>query len=581
MVKITDTILRDAHQSLIATRMKTEDMTPALEKIDRVGYHSIEMWGGATFDSCMRFLDEDPWERLRIIRQNAPKTKLQMLLRGQNLVGYRHYADDVVGKFVEKAAENGIDIFRVFDALNDPRNLRTALKSVRKSGKHAQATISYTISPLHSNDVFVALGEELKGMDADSICIKDMAGLIAPYDAYELVSRLKKEVGLPVQLHCHCTSGMAEMAYLKAIEAGADVIDTAISAFAGGTSQPSTESFVAALKGTKYDTGLDLNLISEVAEHFNSIRGKYAQFESKFTGVDPNVLKFQIPGGMISNLANQLKEANALDKMDAVLAEVPRVRKDFGYPPLVTPSSQIVGTQAVLNVIGGERYKMTSKETKDYLAGRYGKPAGEIDAEVRKTVIGDEKPITVRPADLIEPEWQKLVKEAGKLAHGDEDVLLYALFPKVAQEFFARRDAKLNPPKPVEPVSGRYTITVGKNTYEIGIVEAGAYVAVQAAPPVVQTAQATAAPPVPAQSPQAAAGGQATSGNLVKAPLPGKVLRIATRVGAQVKRGSPLVVLEAMKMENEVASPFDGVVKSVNVSEGSSVGAGETLVVIG
>lgn len=440
-VEITDTTLRDAHQSLLATRMKTDDMIPIAEKIDSVGFHSLEVWGGATFDTCMRFLNEDPWERLRTLRKHLKNTKLQMLLRGQNLVGYKHYADDVVEEFIKKAVSNGIDIMRIFDALNDVRNMEKAIQVTKKEGAHAQATISYTISPFHNVEEYIKEAKALKELGADSICIKDMAGLITPSLVFELVKRLKEEVNLPVQIHCHYTSGMASMVYLKAIEAGVDVIDTAISSLSLGTSQPATESIVAALKGTEYDTGLDLDILSEIASYFKEVRKNYSQFDLASSGVDANVLRYQIPGGMISNFISQLAQQNALDKLSQVLAEVPRVRKDFGYPPLVTPSSQIVGTQAVLNILAGERYKMVTKETKNYMRGLYGKPPAPVNEEVRKKIIGDEEPITCRPADLIEPELSKAKSEIAPYIQKEEDILSYVLFPTVAKKFLEERMA--------------------------------------------------------------------------------------------------------------------------------------------
>jgi oxaloacetate decarboxylase alpha subunit len=439
-VQITDTILRDAHQSLLSTRMKTEDMLPIAEKLDRVGYWSLEVWGGATFDSCLRFLREDPWDRLRAIRKKIPNTRLQMLLRGQNIVGYRHYADDVLEAFIERAANNGIDVFRIFDALNDPRNMKKAIEEVKKHNKIAEAAISYTISPVHNNEYFVQLAKELKGLGADTICIKDMAGLLAPYDSYELVKRLKEEVGLPVHLHCHCTSGMAHMSYLKGVEAGCDIIDTAISTLSQGTSQPPTESMVAAFKNTDYDTGLDVGLLGEIGEYFKNVREKYKDVLSSFLGVDTKVLIYQVPGGMMSNLETQLKAQGAINKLDEVLAEIPRVRKDLGYPPLVTPSSQIVGTQATINVLMGKRYAMFTKETINILKGMYGKSVAPFNPEIQKMALKNEKPIEGRPADYIEPEMEKLKKELGDKAKSIEDVLTYALFPQVALEFFKLRE---------------------------------------------------------------------------------------------------------------------------------------------
>lgn len=440
-VGITDTILRDAHQSLIATRMKTEEMLPIAEKLDQVGYHSLEMWGGATFDSCLRFLNEDPWDRLRKIKAKVKNTPLQMLLRGQNLLGYHHYADDVVELFVKKSVENGIDIIRIFDALNDVRNLKKAIEATKAAGAHAQGTVVYTISPVHNIDYYIDLAKQLVEMGIDSLCIKDMAGLLAPYDAYELVSRLKKEINVPIQLHSHYTSGMASMTYLKAIEAGVDVVDTALSPFALGTSQPPTETMVAVLKNTPYDTGLDLELISSISDHFKQVRNNY-NIDSVITMVDTMVLNYQIPGGMLSNLTSQLKQQNALEKLPEVLKEVPRVREDLGYPPLVTPTSQIVGTQAVINVITGERYKMVINEVKNYVRGLYGKPPAPIKEEIKKKIIGDEEVITCRPADLLEPELEKYAKEISYYIEQEEDILTYALFPQIAEKFFKERQAK-------------------------------------------------------------------------------------------------------------------------------------------
>ncbi len=440
-VKITDTTLRDGHQSLLATRMKTEDMLPIAEKIDNVGFHSLEVWGGATFDSCMRFLNEDPWERLKTLRKTFKNTKLQMLLRGQNLVGYKHYPDDVVEFFIKKAVENGIDIFRVFDALNDTRNMEKAISVAKSEGAHVQATISYTISPYHDVKHYVKKAEELKKLGADSICIKDMAGLITPSIAYDLVSRIKNEIKIPVQLHCHYTSGMASMAYLKAVEAGVDVIDCAISPLALGTSQPAIESMVAALKDTEYDTDLDLELLSEIAIYFRNIRKKHSQFDVAATSVDTNVLRYQIPGGMLSNFYSQLKQQNALDKLEEVLAEVPKVRADFGYPPLVTPSSQIVGSQSVLNILTGERYKVVTNEVKAYMKGSYGRPPAPINEEVRNKIIGDEKPIDCRPADLLEAGLETAKKEIAPYLEKEEDILSAAIFPSVAKKFLEEKMA--------------------------------------------------------------------------------------------------------------------------------------------
>lgn len=444
MVKITETILRDAHQSLIATRMTTEQMLPIVEKLDNVGYNALEAWGGATFDASLRFLNEDPWERLRKIKDKAKKTPLQMLLRGQNILGYKHYADDVVDYFIQKAIANGMDIIRIFDALNDPRNIERAIKACIKEGGHAQGCICYTTSPYHSLEIFVRDAKRLEEMGANSICIKDMAGLLIPYEAFNLVKALKENVNVPIELHTHYTSGCGSMTYLKAVEAGVDIIDCAISPLALGTSQPATEPIVATLQGTEYDTGLDLKLLSEIADYFRPLREQYikeGKLDPKMLGVDINALIYQVPGGMLSNLVSQLKQANAMDKYEEVLKEVPRVRADMGYPPLVTPSSQIVGSQAVLNVLSGERYKMVTKETKGIVKGEYGITPAPISDEIKSKILKDEKPITCRPADLIEPELEKLRGEIAEYIEKEEDVLSYALFPQQAVDFFKKRQA--------------------------------------------------------------------------------------------------------------------------------------------
>ena len=444
-VKITETVLRDSHQSLIATRMTTEEMLPILAEMDKIGYHSLEAWGGATFDSCLRFLNEDPWERLRKIREQTKNTKLQMLFRGQNILGYRHYADDVVEYFVQKSIANGIDILRIFDAMNDARNLQTAIKATKKEGGHVQAAISYTISPVHSNESFCQYAKELEEMGADSICIKDMSGLLTPYAAYDLVTALKSTVKVPIQLHTHYTTGLASMTILKAVEAGVDIVDTAISPMAMGTSQPPTEPIVATLQGTEYDTGLDLNALDKVNKYFTPLREKYMAsglLDPKVLKVDVNCLIYQVPGGMLSNLVSQLKQQGKSEKLSEVLEEVPRVRKDAGYPPLVTPTSQIVGTQAVLNVIAGERYKMVSKEFKGMVRGDYGKSPVEIDPAFRKQIIGNDEPITCRPADLLKPELDTLREAVQPYMEQEEDVLSYALFEQVATKFFEFRKAK-------------------------------------------------------------------------------------------------------------------------------------------
>ena len=442
-VHITDTILRDAHQSQAATRMTLEDMLPALEILDSIGYWSLECWGGATFDSCMRFLNEDPWERLRTLRKHMPNTKLQMLLRGQNLLGYKHYADDVVDAFCQKSVENGIDVVRIFDALNDVRNIERAMKAVKKAGGMVEGCISYTISPVHNEEYFVKVAKEIEQMGADTICIKDMANLLLPYDAYSLVKQLKANIKVPIHLHTHNTTGTGDMVYLMAAQAGVDIIDTALSPLANGTSQPCTESMVATFRGTEYDTGLDMNKLLKASEHFRKVAARLKEtgsLDPKVLNTDANTLVYQVPGGMLSNLISQLKQANAEDRYYDVLAEVPRVRKDFGYPPLVTPTSQIVGSQAVLNVLGGERYKMVSKESKGLLRGEYGRLPGEVNEEVRKKCIGDAELSTCRPADLIKPEMDEYREKTKGIAKSEEDVLSYALFPQVAPKFFEHRD---------------------------------------------------------------------------------------------------------------------------------------------
>lgn len=444
-VKITETILRDAHQSLIATRMSTQEMLPILETMDKVGYHAVECWGGATFDASLRFLKEDPWERLRKLRAGFKNTKLQMLFRGQNILGYRHYADDVVEYFVQKSIANGIDIIRIFDALNDIRNLESTVKATNKENGHAQIAISYTLGDAYTMDYYVKMAKRIEELGASSICIKDMAGLLVPYEATNLVSALKAAVNIPIDLHTHYTSGVAAMTYLKAVEAGCDIIDTAMSPFAMGTSQPATEVMVETFRGTPYDTGFDQNLLAEIADYFRPMRDKAletGQLNPKIMGVDIKTLLYQVPGGMLSNLVSQLKEQKQEDKYYEVLQEVPRVRKDFGEPPLVTPSSQIVGTQAVLNVLAGERYKMVTKETKALLSGEYGQTVKPFNPEVQKKVIGDKKPITCRPADLIAPELKKIEAEIIDWKEQDEDILSYALFPQVAMDFFKYRQAQ-------------------------------------------------------------------------------------------------------------------------------------------
>lgn len=439
-VGIMETVLRDAHQSLLATRMRTEDMLPIAAEIDKVGFWSVEMWGGATFDACLRYLNECPWERLRLIRAAMPNTRLQMLLRGQNIVGYRNYPDDAVESFVERSAENGIDVFRVFDAMNDIRNMKTSMEAVKRTGKTLEAAVSYTISPVHSTQYFVDFAQQLVDAGTDVLAVKDMAGLLSPYVASDLIAALKDRFDIPVHLHSHCTTGMAQMAYIMAVEAGVDIVDTAISTLSDGTSQPATEAVVVALKGTPYDTGLDLQQLARIADYFNEVRGKYGEFESAISNrVNADIVESQIPGGMLSNLVSQLRQQNAENRLDDVLEEVQAVRRDLGYPPLVTPTSQIVGSQATLNVLMGKRYGVVTMEVRNYVMGHYGEPPGTVSEEMKAMVLGKKDPITCRPADLLKPRMEEARKEIGDLAASEEDVLSYTLFPDVAKDYFERR----------------------------------------------------------------------------------------------------------------------------------------------
>ena len=597
-ITVTDTVLRDAHQSLLATRMRTEDMLPICDKLDRVGYWSLEVWGGATFDACVRFLKEDPWERLRQLKAALPNTRLQMLLRGQNLLGYRHYSDDVVKAFVAKAAVNGIDVFRIFDAMNDVRNLRVAIEAVKAAGKHAQGTIAYTTSPVHTTEAFVAQAKAMQAMGIDSIAIKDMAGLLTPYATFALVKALKSEVDLPVFIHSHDTAGLGSMCQLKAIEAGADHIDTAISSLAWGTSHPGTESMVAALKGSEFDTGLDLELIQEIGMYFHAVRKKYHQFESEFTGVDTRVQVNQVPGGMISNLANQLKEQGALNRMNEVLEEIPRVRADLGFPPLVTPTSQIVGTQAFFNVLAGERYKTITNEVKLYLQGRYGTAPGKVDEQLRKQAIGSEEVIDVRPADLLKPELARLREEIGSLAKSEEDVLTFAMFPDIGRKFLEERAA--GPLKPEEllpmlngqgkaaPVGGEgvpteFVVDVHGESYRVDITGVGVkgdgkrhfYLSIDGMPEeVVFEALNEYVAGAAGKRKQAGAPGD------VSTTMPGNIVDVLVKEGDTVKAGQAVLITEAMKMETEVQAPIAGTVKAVHVAKGDRVNPGEVLVEI-
>jgi len=597
-ITVTDTILRDAHQSLIATRMRLEDMLPICDKLDRVGYWSLEVWGGATFDACVRFLKEDPWERLRQLKAALPNTRLQMLLRGQNLLGYRHYSDDVVEAFVAKAAENGIDVFRIFDAMNDVRNLETAIRAVKKSGKHAQGTLCYTTSPVHTVELFVEQAKAMRDMGVDSIAIKDMAGLLTPFATGELVTALKAEIDLPLFIHSHDTAGLAAMCQLKAIECGADHIDTAISSFAWGTSHPGTESMVAALRGTPYDTGLDLELLQEIGLYFYAVRKKYHQFESEFTSVDTRVQVNQVPGGMMSNLANQLKDQGALNRIDEVFAEIPRVREDLGFPPLVTPTSQIVGTQAVFNVLAGERYKSITNEVKLYLQGRYGKAQGTINAKLQRQAIGGEEIVEVRPADLIPPELARLRKEIGELAKSEEDVLTYAMFPDIGRKFLEEREAGTLTPEVLLPIpngnSGaavggegvptEFIIDVHGESYRVDITGVGVkgeskrhfFLSIDGMPEevVFEPLNNFIGGTNGGQRKQASAPGD------VSTSMPGNVVDVLVKEGDTVKAGQPLLVSEAMKMETEIQAPIAGTVKAVHVAKGDRVNPGEVLIEI-
>jgi pyruvate carboxylase subunit B len=596
-VHVTDTILRDAHQSLLATRMRLEDMLPICDKLDKVGYWSLEVWGGATFDACVRFLKEDPWERLRALREALPNTRLQMLLRGQNLLGYRHYSDDVVEAFVARAADNGMDVFRIFDAMNDVRNLETAIRAVKQTGKHAQGTICYTTSPVHTVDAFVAQAKTMVDMGVDSIAIKDMAGLLTPFATGDLVRALKDALSLPVFIHSHDTAGVASMCQLKAVENGAEHIDTAISSMAWGTSHPGTESMVAALRGTEYDTGLDLELIQDIGLYFHAVRKKYHQFESEFTGVDTRVQVNQVPGGMISNLANQLKEQGALSRFNEVLEEIPKVRKDLGYPPLVTPTSQIVGTQAVFNVLAGERYKTITNEVKLYLQGRYGKAPGDICPLLRKQAIGNEEVIEVRPADLLKPELERLRGDVGGLAKSEEDVLTFAMFPDIGRKFLEQREAgTLEPeallpipepgaaPATAEGVPTEFTIDVHGESYRVDITGVGMrgagkrqiYLTIDGMPEEVifESLNEYVGDGGAGKRKQAAAPGD------VSTSMPGNIVDVLVKEGDTVKAGQAVLITEAMKMETEIQSPIAGTVKAVHVGKGDRVNPGEVLVEI-
>lgn len=573
-IGLTDTTLRDAHQSLVATRMRTRDMLPLCEKLDKVGFWSLEVWGGATFDTAMRFLNEDPWERLRQIRDKVKHTRLQMLLRGQNLVGYRHYADDVVREFIRLSVKNGIDVFRVFDALNDTRNLELSIRVAKTYGAHVQGAISYTTSPVHTTDSFVSLASKFEELGCDSVCIKDMAGLIGPKEATALVTAIKQKIGIPIDLHSHCSSGMAPMAYQAAAEAGASILDTAFSAFAWGTSQPPTESVAAAFKGTAYDTGYDLPLLYEIGEEVANTVGKYRfLFTSEATRANINVLIHQIPGGMISNLVSQLRDQKALDKLPLVHAEIPRVREDMGYPPLVTPTSQIVGTQAVFNVLMGARYKQVTNEVKDYFLNKYGRPPGKVNEEVRKLIIGDEKPIDVRPADKLPPELPKMLDEANKagIIKKEEDLITYALYPQVALKFL-RGELKEEAMSPAvsaatggaPPAASPFTMPT-----EFAVEVDGEVFNIKVSPVMGKTVE-----------PAAAKGKKKAGPGSIGSPMQGMVLSVKAKVGDAIKEGDVVFIIEAMKMRNEVRSPHSGVVKEVLAFDGEIIDAGDVVLVV-
>ncbi|HDZ9229675.1 TPA: sodium-extruding oxaloacetate decarboxylase subunit alpha [Vibrio cholerae] len=591
-VGVTDVVLRDAHQSLFATRLRIDDMLPIAQQLDQIGYWSLECWGGATFDSCIRFLGEDPWQRLRLLKQAMPNTPLQMLLRGQNLLGYRHYADDVVDTFVERAVKNGMDVFRVFDAMNDVRNMQQALQAVKKMGAHAQGTLCYTTSPVHNLQTWVDVAQQLAELGVDSIALKDMAGILTPYAAEELVSTLKKQVDVELHLHCHSTAGLADMTLLKAIEAGVDRVDTAISSMSGTYGHPATESLVATLQGTGYDTGLDIAKLEQIAAYFRDVRKKYHAFEGMMKGSDARILVAQVPGGMLTNMESQLKQQNALDKLDLVLEEIPRVREELGFLPLVTPTSQIVGTQAVINVVLGERYKTITKETSGVLKGEYGKTPAPVNTELQARVLAGAEAITCRPADLIAaemPTLQDRVLQQAKEQHitlaenAIDDVLTIALFDQVGWKFLANRDnpeafepapqaissastPKAPPEKSkVQPVEshGVYTITVNNQSYVVKVDEGG---------DLTHVAHAPSANNAPAPS--------AAEGENLAAPLSGNIWKIHASAGDEVAEGDVLLILEAMKMETEIRAPRAGVISVIEVNEGDAVQVGDALLVL-
>jgi pyruvate carboxylase subunit B len=601
-IRVTETVLRDGHQSLIATRMRTDDMLPICKKLDDIGFWSLEVWGGATFDSCIRFLKEDPWERLQQLKTALPNTPLQMLLRGQNLLGYRHYSDDVVKEFVKLSAQNGIDVFRIFDAMNDTRNLQSSIKAVKENNKHAQGAISYTTSPVHNNKLFVKMAKQMQQMGCDSIVIKDMAGLLTPYITSELVKALVDALDVPVHLHSHATAGLASMCQLKALEAGCSGIDTAISSFAEGTSHPTTESMVAALINTPYDTKLNLKELQDIGAYFYQVRKKYHQFESEFTGLDTRVQVNQVPGGMISNLSNQLKEQGELTRMKDVLEEIPRVRCDLGYPPLVTPTSQIVGTQAVLNVLTGERYKTITNEVKLYLQGKYGRAPGNIDKKTKQLAIGNAETIECRPADLLKPELSRLKSEIGALAKTEEDVIIYAMFPDIGKEFLEQRSSGTLVAEYLEPIGEHeascpnapteFLITLHGEEYHIKVTGTGHpnqerrpfYMTLDGVPEELQVeilseidlSSQTTGP----HSGKSSKRPKASQPGHVTTSMPGVIVDVLVKEDDIVEAGTPVIITEAMKMETEIQAPISGKVTEVYVSKGDTVNPDEILITI-
>ena len=606
-IHITELVLRDGHQCQIATRLRTEDMLPICPQLDALGFWSIEAWGGATFDACVRFLKEDPWERLKLLRKALPNSRIQMLLRGQNLLGYRHYSDDVVDAFVKQSANNGVDVFRIFDAMNDVRNLTTSIKSVKKYKKHAEGTLSYTTSPVHDIPYFVSLAKEMEKYGCDTIAIKDMAGLLTPSATKDLVTSLKKSVALPIHIHSHATSGLASINLITAVQNGAEIIDTCNSSFAEGASHPSTESIIAALEDLGYQTDIDIKKVEEISEYLKVARKKYWQFESDYTGVDTRVLSNQVPGGMISNLSNQLKEQGALDRMNEVLLEIPKVREDLGYPPLVTPTSQIVGTQAVLNVLTGARYKSITNETKSYFMGEYGKAPGKVNQKIQTMAIGDKKPLTCRPADLLDPELSKLKIEAEQITKSDEDVLTYAMFPDIAKIFLQERNAGSIKPEPLLPkdsvfssaekfAPSEFNVTLHGETFNIKLTGSG-YTGEARRPFYVSVDGISEEVLVETLNEVEVTNGKKSSKKLtqensktvrprpnhegcITTAMPGTIIDVKVKIGDRIEAGDSIIVIEAMKMENEIQSPTSGIVVAIHVSKGESVSPDETLLEI-